>query len=891
MSPQSSIGHYRIVSKLGEGGMGAVYRANDTRLNRDVAIKVLPGAFAQDGERMQRFEREAQVLASLNHPNIAAIYGIEQGAIVMELVEGEDLHGPVPLETALNYARQIAAGLEAAHEKGIVHRDLKPANIKVTPDGMVKLLDFGLAKPTEASAVPAGASPTMSPTLSLAMTQAGVILGTAAYMSPEQARGKPVDKRADIWAFGVVLFELLTGKPLFASGDTVTDTIAAVVTREPDWSALPKGTPAHVRRLLERCLRKDSKLRLRDIGEARIALDEPAVLPSAERQQSRWGWSEWAAAVLLVSTVVFGFLWLREPAPDTLAVQFEIGSPSGTDFTSPYSGTAISPDGRFIVFAAGMQGNLQRLPSRAIPGDVLPSGNAPLWLRPLDSSAAHPLEGTEGANFPFWSPDSKSVAFFQAGRLKRIDIAVGAPQVLCDGIGVGGTWGRDGTILFSSAGGLLLITSSGGVPRQVTKTESNERGHAWPQFLPDGKRFLYFVASNDPSMAGIYAASLDDPKQRVRILSTGGKAYYVPPREGRTGYLLWQRERTLMAQPFDPGSLRLRGDASPLAEGLAFNPGAASSSAFWTSDAGLLAYRAGGSDSSALTWFDRQGRRTGTVGDPAAYGELALSPDGSRVVAFRRDNLGENLWLIDVARGASARLTTDPANHSWPVWSADGKQILFGSNRSGGSQFDLYRKPAGVSGEEELLLKDESWKVPSDWSRDGRFALFTSRTTDGEDIWVLPMGEGDRKPRKYLATRFRERNGVFSADGRWVAYESEISGRAEIYVSPFPDPGAAPAVLVSTGGGSFPRWRRDGRELYYLSPDTKIMAVEVIPGPSFKVSAPKVLFDVPDFTFASDVARSWDVNADGQHFLVNATGRRGVLPLTVVTNWQAKLKK
>jgi Tol biopolymer transport system component len=878
--------------------MGAVYRATDTKLQRDVAIKVLPEAFSSDTARMQRFEREAQVLASLNHPNIAAIYGTEQGAIIMELVEGRDLNGPVTVETAIGYARQIAAGLEAAHEKGIVHRDLKPANIRVTPDGVVKLLDFGLAKIPEEAAGGSTASPSVSPTLSLAMTQAGMILGTAAYMSPEQARGKAVDKRADIWAFGVVLFELLTGKSAFGSGETITDTIAAVVTREPDWSALPKDTPLHVHRLLERCLRKDPKLRLRDIGEARIALDEPPVLVSAPPSRSRRGWLAWSTAALLVSTVAFAFLSLRTaPAPDTLPAEFDIAAPSGTVFTSPYDATAISPDGRLIVFAAAAEGNMQRLPGRAIPGAVLPSGSAPLWLRPLDSSVARRLDGTEGATFPFFSPDSKSIAFFQGGKLKRTEIAGRSVQVLCDALGVGGSWSKDGTILFSSSGGLFVVSSQGGTRRQITEFAKKEFVHAWPQFLPDGKRFLFFAGNNDPSERGVYMASVSNPRQHTLILPSDGKAEYVSPRNEQKGYLLWQRERTLMAQPFDARSSRLEGSASPLAEGVALNVRAHyASTGFWSSDAGLLAYRAGElAQAGTLTWFDRRGNPMGRLGNAEGYGELALSPDGSRVVAFRGDDLGENLWLIDIDRVVSARLTTDAANHSWPVWSPDGKQILYGSNRDDGSnrdgRYNLYRKSAGVSTQDELFFKDETNKVPSDWSRDGRFALYTNRTTGVESIWVLPVAEGERKPRKYLTTQFMNRNGMFSPDGRWVAYESEISGRAEIYVSPFPDAASAPAVLVSRDGGSFPRWRRDGKELFFLSPDTRMMAVSVVTGPLFQVSAPKTLFDLPEFTYGSDVARTWDVTADGQRFLVNGTPKQSVPPLTVVTDWQAKWKK
>jgi Tol biopolymer transport system component len=458
-------------------------------------------------------------------------------------------------------------------------------------------------------------------------------------------------------------------------------------------------------------------------------------------------------------------------------------------------------------------------------------------------------------------------------------------------------WSKDGTILFSSAGGLFVVSSQGGARRQITEFAKKEFVHAWPQFLPDGKRFLFFAGNNDPSERGIYVASLSNPKQHTLILPSDGKAEYVRPSNGRKGYLLWQRERTLMAQPFAAGSLRLEGSASPLAEGVAFNVRARNSSAgFWTSDAGLLAYRVGElARTGTLIWFDRQGKRIGKLGSAEGYAELVLSPDGSRVVAWRGDDLGQNLWLMDIDRVVSARLTTDAANHSWPVWSPDGKQILYSSNRDDGSnrdgRYNLYRKSAGVSGQDELFFKDETNKVPSDWSRDGRFVLYTNRTTGLESIWVLPMAEGERKPREYLATQSMDRNGVFSPDGHWVAYESEISGRAEIYVSPFPDAASAPAVLVSKDGGSFPRWRRDGKELFYLSPDTKMMVVDVISTPSFKVSAPKTLFDLREFTYGSDVARTWDVSADGQRFLVNATEKQSVRPLTVVTNWHEKLKK
>jgi serine/threonine protein kinase len=522
LAPGTKVGPYEILAPIGAGGMGEVYRARDSKLNRDVAIKVLPAALANDADYLARSQREAQVLASLNHPNIAAIYGLEGHAIVMELVEGEVLadrisRGPLPVEEALPIARQIAEALEAAHEKGIIHRDLKPGNIKLTPDGIVKVLDFGLAKTDDTRST---SNASISPTLTIRATEAGLILGTAAYMSPEQASGKPVDKRADIWSFGVVLWEMLTGRRLF-EGETISHTLAHVLTAPIDWNRLPSKTPPAIRNLLRRCLDRNIKTRLRDIGEARITLAEPMVPASTPLPPPR-RWLQAVATALLVSTVVFAFLWLRTPpALYTPVVQFEIASPSGTVFTSPYSAIAVSPDGRFVVFAAATLGNIQRLPRRDVPGNVLPSGNAPLWLRPLDSSVARPLEGTEGANFPFWSPDNKSIAFFQGGRLKRTEVAGGSVQALCDGLGLGGSWNTDGTIVFQ-----------GGAPRQITEFAPKEFAHAWPQFLPDGKRFLFFAANNDPSEGGIYAASLKDPRHHVLILPTDGKASYVQPRDG-----------------------------------------------------------------------------------------------------------------------------------------------------------------------------------------------------------------------------------------------------------------------------------------------------------------------------------------------------------------------
>jgi serine/threonine protein kinase len=871
------LGPYEIVEPIGKGGMGEVYRARDSRLGRDVAIKVSAEAFGE------RFEREARTIASLNHANICTLHDVGPDYLVMELVQGVTLadrikEGPIPFEESLAIARQIADALEAAHDQGIVHRDLKPGNVIVKQDGTVKVLDFGLAKVAYRAGSAEG-SPESSPTMSMAATQAGMILGTAAYMSPEQARGKTVDKRADIWAFGVVLYEMLTGRRLF-QGEDLTDTLARVVRDQPEVS----NVPSKARRLLERCLEKDPKKRLRDISVAWDLLDpEPVTALAAVPAKSRSNWLAWAVAgTAFAVAAVVTFLWVRTPTPETLSAKFDVSPPPGALFNAPYASTAISPDGRYIVFSAGEQANLG------------------LWLRPLDSLAARLLQGTQGGNHPFWSPDSKSVGFYQGGKLVRSDIVGGAPQVLCDAnesVGAAGTWSRDGTILFASTSGLMQVSSSGGVPKPATEPDASRKElvHGFPQFLPDGKRFLYLILGSDPNLNGIYAGSLESPVQRVRILNTTQKAYYAAPRGSQPGYLLWMREQTLLAQPFDAGKLKLAGDAVPVADSVMTLTGTPRT-AFWMSDAGILAYRTGSRTAAnrVLTWVDRQGKQLNKIGEPQGYGELALSPDGSQVAAFRRDNIGENLWIIDLKRGSSSRLTTDKGNQSYPVWSPDGKQIAFSSNGADSSVFNLYVKAAGVTGQETLLLKSERHKAPLDWSRDGRFLLYsTFLDKNPSDLWVLSLGPGDHTPVKYLATSFNETGARFSPDARWVVYVSNVSSRSEVYVSPFPDAAVAPAVLISTGGGSLPRWRPDGKAIYYLSPDSKLMEVEVTPGSPFKAGVPKVLLDAQGVGGGDQNGWGWDVTPDGQRFLFNrGTDQQGQTPpLTVVTNWQSSLKK
>jgi eukaryotic-like serine/threonine-protein kinase len=886
LSVGDRLGPYEILTPIGAGGMGEVYRAKDTKLKRDVALKVLPAAFANDPERMARFQREAEVLAALNHPNIAAIYGIEQQALVMEFVEGETLKGPLPTATALSYARQIAEALEAAHEKGIVHRDLKPPNVKVTPAGVVKVLDFGLAKAMEQPADPGGSS--ISSTLTFPLSMPEVIMGTPAYMSPEQAQGSGTDRRADIWSFGAVLYEMLTGTRAFP-GKSVSDTLVSVLKEEPDWSALPEDMPAPVRELLRRCLTKDRKRRLQAIGDARIVIED--VLGGASQEggtpvaasRSRWHWAA-VAAVLVVAVAAAGYFLARSAAP-ALTSQFTVEPPPDTVFSGAFAATAISPDGRFLVYGAATGRG---------------AGAPTLWLRPLDSLAARSLPGTEEGNFPFWSPDSKSIAFFASGKLKRVDITGGAPLVLCDAptadnASVGGAWSRDGVLLFGAPDGLHRVPASGGVPVLLTKADVQEFGHGFPQFLPDGKRFLYFLESRGSNTQGIYAASLDRPQDRVQILQTSAKALYAPPVAGHPGYLLWLRGQTLLAQRFEAGNLRLEGDPTPLDENVGAN--GLQRAAFWTSEAGLLAYRTGVNSLRAkLVWIGRDGKRLGEAGPEDNYSFLRLSPDGKRVALGRRDPAGlDDIWLLEFGRSVFTRFTFDPKRGVVPIWSPDGRQIAFRSDRSGVSQ--LYRKDSAGAGQEDQLTTGPNNKFPSDWSRDGRYLLYSEETPKAANMMAIPL-EGERKPMVVWQTPFHDERGVFSPDGKWIAYDSDESGPNEVYVRAFSSAAAAARGKwqVSTQGGTRPRWRGDGKELFYLadsnrfSQSTRMMAAGIrTTATGVETDKPRELFPI----FVGFGGSPYDVTSDGQRFLVEelstATGPNQT-PLTVVTNWQARLK-
>jgi len=898
LSAGTKLGSYEVLANLGAGGMGEVYRARDAKLGRDVALKVLPQAFARDADRMARFQREAKVLASLNHPNIASIYGLEDSgsthALVMELVEGPTLgdrirQGPIPVDEALRIAKQICDALEYAHERGIVHRDLKPANVKVTKDDAVKVLDFGLAKALEGDAASFDIS--TSPTISRLATMQGVLLGTAAYMSPEQAKGKAVDRRADIWAFGCVLYEMLTGKQTF-TGETVTDTLAAVIRAEPEWSQLPAGTPIRVRVLLQRCLQKDAKQRLRDIGDARISLDEilsgapdPALGGAPQAAAPLWRRTlPWAiAALLLVTLGPIAFVNIRKPSA-TLAGPMRLEIPLPDKTTMSVTGTfAVSPDGRNLAFAA-----------------TGPDGVLRLWLRPLDALDARPLQGTEASEFPpfFWSPDSKFIAFDAGGKLKKIDMTGDPAQTVCDlpELAVGGSWNRDGVIIFGQAPGRVMrVSAEGGVPTPVTAVDAseNEPAHLFPSFLPDGIHFTYARFSYLQGSGGFFLGSLDAKPvdQGSKPFASNIESNYLAPSDG-SGRVLFIRDGTLVAQQFDMGRLELTGEPVAVAD----HVGTFGSYGYFSvSDNGVLVYRAGPEEEDQqLTWLDRHGRILGTVGEPKSFLSVSLSPDGTRVAfsnlsAVKGANGG--LWLLDISRGTSTRFTFGVYSGS-PVWSPDGSRIIFSSRGTGMSE-----KLASGAKEEQLLMKSPDVMLPTSWSRDGRLLLYTAQSREAAakaSIWVLPL-EADKKPVPFLQTNFNERDGRFSPDGRWVAYTSDESGRDEVYVRAF-SPGASGAassagggLLISNNGGSEPRWRGDGKELFYRAADGMLTSVELSLSPAFLPGTPKALFQMPGEGGPS-AGSNWEVTSDGQRFLM-VVPRSTTTPFTVVLNWQAALKK
>ncbi len=868
LSVGERLGPYEIIEPIGAGGMGVVYKARDTRLNRIVAIKISNEQFTE------RFEQEARAVAALNHPNICTLYDVGPNYLVMEYIEGESPEGPMPLEEALRIARQIADALEAAHERGITHRDLKPANIKIKPDGTVKVLDFGLAK----LAATTSGSGERSPTFTIGMTEAGMILGTASYMAPEQARGKSTDKRADIFAFGVVLHELITGHRLFG-GEDAGEMLAKVIRDEPDLS----DAPPSVRRLLSECLQKDPRKRLRDIGDVWRLLDgaAPSGIASVNGagdaqppQRTQWLWPA-IAALFLLCTAALAFVHFREKPPTLLPMKFEVSLPPKTSLNS----FSLSPDGRKLAFSA--RG---------------PDGRSTLWIRQMDSLEARELPGTEGAaQDPVWSPDSQFIAFLAGGSLKKIDIAAVNPQTLApySPLGTGITWSQQDVILYSSGGVVNRVSASGGDTSPVTAldTKRDELADIRPFFLPDGKHFLYYRVMASKEDQGVYVGSLDaKPSEQPskRLIDSPAGAIYVPSADGG-GNLFCLRGESLMAQPFDLGRLELTGRAVQLADRVSTTTYLG---LFSASQTGMLAYAANGGTRRQLTWYDREGKILGHAGEPTTRDELALSPDGSRVAEGRVDDHGVwAVWMLDLERGTNTRLSFEAGGGS-ATWSPDGKEIVFAPG--GGQSSDLYRKPANGAGQGEVLFHSDDIKTPDDWSRDGRFLIFMQRSkTTNNDLWVLPL-EKDAKPTPYLNTPFSETQAQFSPDGHWVVYASNESGIKEVYVQPFPVASGGKWV-VSSGGGNQPRWSRDGKELFYLTPDGTLMAVPVsAKDGTFQPGVPKPLFRAPVLGGAgggSGVAWHWDISGDGKRFLMNtALEDAASSPITIVLNWQSAIK-
>ncbi|MEQ1910477.1 MAG: protein kinase [Vicinamibacterales bacterium] len=905
LTPGTRLGVYEITAKIGEGGMGSVYRATDTTLGRQVAIKILPDAFAADPDRVARFEREAKTLAALNHPHIAAIYGFEKSAglhaLVMELVEGEDLsqriaRGAIPVDEALPIAKQITDALEAAHEQGIIHRDLKPANIKLRSDGTVKVLDFGLAKAIEPLA---GSSPnmSMSPTITTpAMTQAGMILGTAAYMSPEQARGKTVDKRTDIWAFGCVLFEMLTGTRAFA-GDDVSEVLASVLAREPDWARLPASlSPAQIT-YTRRCLHKDLRQRIHDIADVRLALEgafetaRPQAGSSREaprRWTSRAGQAAGLVFIAVALTALFTWFSTRpvgSVSPRIARLGLALPSTAAVSVSGLDRDLAITPDGDRVVYVG--------------------NHGTQLFVRALTS--LEPTAVFTGApRGPFVSPDGKWIAFFDGNAVKKVGVS-GGPTVSLGEIrqgsgsglrGTSGTWGEDGTLILARAGdgavGLQRMSASGGPVETLTKPdpERGEGDHLWPEWLPGGRTVLFTIQpiSGGPNVAQV--ALLDVQTGQRKVLVRGGShAHYVPSRSARLGHLVFVMAGTLRAIPFDTSTLEITGTPEPVVPNVLTTLSGGVDAV--VSRDGTLAYVAGTADARlrTLAWVDREGVQSPVAAPPRSYLYPRLSPDGTRVAVSAEDQ-EYDLWLWDDGRTTLGRLTFDPALDSWPVWTPNGRRVIFRSQRGGAP--NIFWVAADGTGDVERLTESANAQFPTAVSPDGLRLIFTETTAAGGDIMVL-MLDGSRRVLPLLRSPFSESNGVVSPDGRWLAYSSNESGRVEVIVRPFPDVESG-HWLVSTAGGSRPLWARSGRELFYVAPTGALMRVGVERASTWMASAPTPLLkDGSVFIPDGSTGRMFDVAPDGRRFLMVRPGvgeSTGATPdLIVVQHFDQELER
>jgi Tol biopolymer transport system component len=889
LTPGARLGPYEVVAPIGAGAMGEVYRARDPRLGRDVAIKVLASAVSGNADRRNRFEQEARAAAALNHPNILAVFDIGHDAgspyIVSELLEGETLRerlkgGSLPVRKALDYAVQIAHGLSAAHERGIVHRDLKPENIFIAVGDRVKILDFGLAKLTEPE--PMGGVGSVVPTIRPG-TQPGMVLGTLGYMSPEQVRGVPADYRSDIFSFGAILYEMLSGQPAFRR-DTAADTMAAILHEQPaELSTTERHIPAPIVRIVDRCLEKAPAMRFHSTEDLAFALAGGLAADSEMRaadgaspagKARKRSAAAWAVAVALVGLAAIAFAaatFLRRPSDDGMPVKLNVTAPPGVVQTDPT--IRVSPDGTRLVFAATMSDGVRRL-----------------WLRPLNSLDAAPLNDTEGATNPFWSPDSRSIGYFSGGQLKKIDIGDSSSATLCAAPqAAGGTWSADGVIVFSSAGQLHRLPAGGGAVALLTGVNGKREGAtlAYPTFLPDGRHILYLdTGGGGVGEAALYGAAIDT-SDRVPVLKAAvSNAWYS------RGYLFFLRDTTLVAQPFDAERLTLSGGAIPIVERVQRPQFGPPSGAFSVSD-GVLAYQTGQDARgfpTQLTWFDRSGKTIGTIGDRADFGDVEISPDGKRATVSELDpGTGRDIWIFDLARGIPTRFTSDPADEYASVWSPDGSQIIFNSRRKG--HLDLYRKASSGAGGEQPVLVDSRDKSPMSWSSDGQFLLYNTGNVSivGNQVhlWVLPL-TGERKPFPVLNSAFNEVRGRLSPDGRWIAYTSDESGQTEIYVTPFPS--LAGKWRVTAAGGNWPRWGHDGREIFFLSADSTMLMTAHVDGQraQFAVGKIETLFEA---RWRSGARYPYDVAPDGRIFGATLVEQPTATPITVVVNWLADLKK